>query len=349
MTTAAANGTRAPREGRQPAAFYSKANKGAGNEIDVANYPFLSFPADCPFQPGDGVQVADEDTGEVFTGRVVAQARLVNNSLRIGVLFEDNPNMRMVPVTILTARLMEDEQTRLEQHEQIIERGQKAFIEVGNALKSIQQSRLYRATHGTFVEYLRERWDLKETRAYEFIASAGVVNHLSEISEFPPPQVESHAAPLAKLAPDEQELVWRVVSETAPGGKVTGSHVKSVVEVLKEIATTGALDNGEGESIPVERATVGHLKAVVTETTYEREKRMREHIEESARRKQARLEAKAQADEIVLHISVRDHMGCVWLEDQHGNMHARMEVNPPFDIELAKRLVKAFNEGAGQS
>ena len=47
---------------------------------------------------------------------------------------------------------------RLAECEAVIERGQQTFIEVGQALMEIRDSRLYRETHATFEAYCNERW-----------------------------------------------------------------------------------------------------------------------------------------------------------------------------------------------
>jgi site-specific DNA-methyltransferase (adenine-specific) len=85
-------------------------------------------------------------------------------------------------------------------------------------------------------------------------------------------------------------VVWEVVKQTAPKGKITAAHVQSTVNVLKEVLATGAIDNGEGVAIPVTEATVDHLKAAVTEETYERTKRQEEYIHQKQEAKEKKRE-----------------------------------------------------------
>lgn len=115
--------------------------------------------------------------------------------------------------------------------------------------------------------------------------AADVTRNLSPIGDIPMPTNESQTRPLTQLEPDEQRLVWEVVEKTAPGGKITAAHVKSVVKVLKDVVKTGAIDDGDGVEIPVETATVDHLKAAVTEETYERLKRRETYIQEKTEHK----------------------------------------------------------------
>jgi phage N-6-adenine-methyltransferase len=64
----------------------------------------------------------------------------------------------------LTLELSKDEEITLTGCEQIIERGLKTFVEVGEALITIRDGRLYRASHGTFEAYCSQRWGM--TRRY---------------------------------------------------------------------------------------------------------------------------------------------------------------------------------------
>lgn len=181
----------------------------------------------------------------------------------------------------------------LAQHEAVIERGLQTFYDVGTALLSIRDKRLYRADYSTFEDYCRERWQMSRIRAYQLMEAAGVVGNLlpigntemstmvntdlqsSTIVELP--TSERQARELVGLEADAQRLAWEVVQQTAPAGKITAAHVKSVVNVLKEVVTTGAIDNGSGAAVPV---VADVLKAAVTEETYERMRRQEAHIVE---------------------------------------------------------------------
>lgn len=177
--------------------------------------------------------------------------------------------------------MSEAERAQLSQHEQVIERGLKTFTEVGNALLAIRDGRLYRAAYKTFEAYCQERWGFVRRQADRLIEAATAVENLRPMG-LELPENERQMRPLVELAPDEQRLVWEVVTKTAPNGRITGAHVKSVTEVLKEVTRTRALDDGSGIAVDVADA----FKAAVTEETYERLKRQEAYIEE----KQARRE-----------------------------------------------------------
>lgn len=131
-------------------------------------------------------------------------------------------------------RLTRAEIESLHQCETIIERGLNTFYEVGKALMEIRDSRLYREQHGTFEEYCQQRWGLGRNYANKLIGAAGVIENLGTIVPRLP-ENEQQVRPLTQLQPDEQQLVWQVVQETAPEGKITAAHVKSVVDTLKEL------------------------------------------------------------------------------------------------------------------
>jgi hypothetical protein len=188
--------------------------------------------------------------------------------------------MTTVEDSISVGSLTYDERHEFEMCVETIDRGFKVWYEVGKALLKIRDKRLYREEHQTFEACVQERWGLKRQRAYELMGASQVVENLSEISDTPP-RYESHVAPLSILAPDEQRAVWSLVEQTAPGGKVTAAHVKSLVTVVTEIVHTGAIDDGTGQSIPVGEARIEHVKAAVIEETYERMQRQESHIRNS--------------------------------------------------------------------
>lgn len=180
-------------------------------------------------------------------------------------------------MTLITP-LSSHEQTELSRLESVISAGIQTWYAVGEALLSIRDERLYRQDYATFEDYCRNRWHMASSRAYQLISGASIRSSLSTIVDTLPLQSESHARALAPLSEDEQALVWRVVSETAPNNKPTAAHIKSVVTVLKEITHTGAIDNGDGEDIPIERATMEHVKAAISEETIERMERQRARL-----------------------------------------------------------------------
>lgn len=122
---------------------------------------------------------------------------------------------------------------KLARCEAVIESGLRTFVEVGEALMEIRDSRLYRDGFGTFEDYCQERWSLKRQRAYEIMDAAAVV---SEISDTPPDR-EAHAAALAPLRDEPEKLreAWAEAQQRADtnGHKVTAQAVREVVAEIK--------------------------------------------------------------------------------------------------------------------
>lgn len=191
----------------------------------------------------------------------------------------------------VTDPLSYDEARSLSTHEAVITAGLDMFYAVGKALATIHEQRLYRACHKTFAAYCADRWNMSRQRGYQLIQAAGVIDNLQSlpmVDNSPPPLNERQARELANLEPHEQRIVLEVVKQTAPKGKVTAQHLKSVKKVLKEVVVTHAIDDGTGEQIPVIAPV---LKAAVIEETYERMQRQEIHIDESNARKEAKLAA----------------------------------------------------------
>lgn len=147
------------------------------------------------------------------------------------------------------------ERERLEVLEAVVERGRRAFVEVGQALAEIRRRKLYRRDYATFEAYLEGRWEMKRAHAYRAIAAAEVVENVSNWRhELPLPANESQARPLTRLPADEQPEVWERVVDTAPGGKVTAAHVE---EVVAELLVSNSETSRQKESPPKPVPAVG--------------------------------------------------------------------------------------------
>jgi hypothetical protein len=139
--------------------------------------------------------------------------------------------------------LSEIERSELANHEAVIERGIGTFVEVGNALLSIRDQRLYRVEYGTFEDYCRDRWGIGKSYANELIRATKVMNNLDESSSVLPDGMWQ-TRPLMPLDPDQQREAWQRAVETAPEGKITAGHVQRVVE---EMARSDSETEDEGD------------------------------------------------------------------------------------------------------
>lgn len=125
----------------------------------------------------------------------------------------------------------------LEHAEKKIERAMKnAFVDVGIELMHILKSGLYVLRYSTFKEYVEQRWEMSEPRAYQLIQASTIVENIStkvEIVELLPTR-ESHVRPLAQLEkPEQQAEVWKRVIAGSNGIGVTAKAVEVEVERYK--------------------------------------------------------------------------------------------------------------------
>ena len=74
-----------------------------------------------------------------------------------------------VPFLILSTMeiLNIDERNELERCEVVIKQGLDTFVEVGQALLTIRDKRLYRASFRTFEEYCGERWGMSKPYSHQ--------------------------------------------------------------------------------------------------------------------------------------------------------------------------------------
>lgn len=183
--------------------------------------------------------------------------------------------LRLAHSTIAVCQqlLTDLERDDLLRHEATIRAGLETFVSVGMAFADIRTRRLYRETHKTFDSYCADTWGFSRQRAAQLINAGRVMQMITGDDA---PANEAQARGLTALPDEVIAPVWRVIKETAPDGKVTGKHVASVARVFKEALETGAVDPGDGESIPLR----GALAAAITVDTYEAALRQRQHIAE---------------------------------------------------------------------
>ena len=120
--------------------------------------------------------------------------------------------------------LTKQDMQRLRVLESTVEKGLTTFVEVGNALYEIRESRMYRATHKDFADYCEYRFGLTSRRVNQLIESAKVVEDLgNNVSH---PKNSRVASELAKVEPESRKDVWEAAIEKSP-------DVREVVESRK--------------------------------------------------------------------------------------------------------------------
>lgn len=138
------------------------------------------------------------------------------------------------------------ERKKLEQCEATIARGLAQFMEVGCALASIREGRLYIQTHATFADYCADVWELGRPRAYQLISAAEVAVELSTNVDTPPLR-EAHVRPLLNVPADHRGQVWQDALRSAPARpdgvpRITARCVEQAVERWNQ----GRLQDADG-------------------------------------------------------------------------------------------------------
>jgi hypothetical protein len=171
-----------------------------------------------------------------------------------------------------TSALAAAQRQELEALEQTIERGLATFIEVGQALAEIRESRLYRAGFDTFEDYCRERWGMERAHAYRQIEAAQVAAVLSPNGDIP--ANEAQARELARLK-DEPEKLAEAWEEASSNGAPTAGKVHEAVQKV-------ARPTPEGDKL-------ARLDAAVTEAERARDvaRKRLDAAQESLRRARA--------------------------------------------------------------
>lgn len=149
-----------------------------------------------------------------------------------------------------TATLTVAEADQLADCEAVIAKGLQTFIEVGQALLTIRDNRLYRTSYGTFEEYCRKTWGMSKTHANRVIDSAEVAEVLTPIGVTP--ATESQARELAPLKddPNAMRAVWETANDRTDG-KPTAKVIRECREELTaepEILDAEVVEEGEMES-----------------------------------------------------------------------------------------------------
>lgn len=129
--------------------------------------------------------------------------------------------------------LATSEQRTLDHLEKIIEKGIVTFNEVGNALVTIRDQRLYKAEYSTFEDYCRQRWGFSKSSANRVIAATEVARELAPLGAIPNLS-EGGMRPLVAIKSSAQrKQVWRKLVKRA------GRHTPiTATMVAKEIKDT---------------------------------------------------------------------------------------------------------------
>jgi hypothetical protein len=124
-----------------------------------------------------------------------------------------------------------EESHELERCEVVIKQGLQTFIEVGQALMTIKEKRLYRISFKTFEDYCTHKWGMVQQSATRLIRAYETVTNLqSEPMGSLLPESERQVRPLTSLEPEIQKEVWNEVVKQSEETRqpITSAKVQSV-------------------------------------------------------------------------------------------------------------------------
>lgn len=127
--------------------------------------------------------------------------------------------------------LSDVEVDRLRELEEVVDRHRQGFLAVLAALEEIKSSRLYRATHSSFKDYLKERFGFSPSYASRLRSAAVVVEEARRLSgdvDHGQPPAERAVRELTDLPVEEAARILVVAAEKA---RVEGRDVPTVTDV----------------------------------------------------------------------------------------------------------------------
>lgn len=154
-----------------------------------------------------------------------------------------------MPLAKTKTELSAKDRSDLEECESAIGSGLETFLQVGEALTTIRERKLYRETHATFEAYCEGQWEISRHRAYDLIGNVAVAKSLE-----PPKgtngemckilhttsENESHLRELKKVPAENRIEVIERAAEAAPP-RVNGKPAITA-QVIREVAAEVAGD-----------------------------------------------------------------------------------------------------------
>jgi hypothetical protein len=141
----------------------------------------------------------------------------------------------------LKERLDTTERGRFRRLEATVAEGISSFVVVGEALKEIRDSKLYRESYKTFEKYVDEKWGLERRRAYQLIEASDTKANLCKIlhknETATSINTESQLRELKDVPAESMAAVIDKAAEIAGDDPITASDLKKArVEVLEQPA-----------------------------------------------------------------------------------------------------------------
>lgn len=120
-----------------------------------------------------------------------------------------------------------EESKRLLELEKTVTAGLQSWIEVGEALIEIRDSRLYRVEASTFEEYCQIKFKMSDRHARSLMSGAPVARKIGSVL----PLSQRAAVELVKVSEEKRQEIFEKAAETAKGSVPTAREIKQVVEM----------------------------------------------------------------------------------------------------------------------
>ena len=123
----------------------------------------------------------------------------------------------------------------------VVSKGMATFVDVGRALMEIRNRKLYRKDYKTFEDYVEQRHELSERRAYYLMDASEVVDDLKKLnncSETQPilPSNEGQCRELICVPSENRPGVWESVLDhhEESGESITAKLIRKFTEPFRK-------------------------------------------------------------------------------------------------------------------
>lgn len=183
-----------------------------------------------------------------------------------------------VPLQVLPS-LKPSEKERLGECEQQIRFGIRSFFIAGQALLEIRDTHLYRASHATFDDYCRDRWEMSRSYAYRLIKAAAVIAQLLPMGNKDFPTSERQVRPLMALPPTSVPSAWANALEKAKGRVPTVKDIEAAVAELLPTHSIRSSDKRRAEAPLLKQLLIRDMHKLSKDIRANNPRRVLEHIE----------------------------------------------------------------------